>query len=308
MSNRAHTSIGTVRQLEILVAVYEERSFTKAAARLFLAQPSVSMQLSKLADTVGLPLYYSHARQVFFTEAGEIMVKHARDILRDYQYLDLALSRLRGGESGRVSIGLVTTAKYFIPHLIGPFAESHPAIELSLKIGNRQEIIDRVDRDTDDFYVFSHPPRDQALELIPFLTNRLWPVAPDSHPLSVQSEVTLTDFMAEPFLSREVGSGTRYSIEAFLAERGFSLSPRMTIESNEAIRHAVLSRLGVSIVSEHTLNYGGEQGLSVLNVEGFPIESRWYLVRRLARPLSPAAAALAECLIQRQQNIGRIET
>ena len=113
--------------------------------------------------------------------------------------------------------------------------------------------------------------------------------------------------MAEPFLSREVGSGTRYSIEAFLAERGFSLSPRMTIESNEAIRHAVLSRLGVSIVSEHTLNYGGEQGLSVLNVEGFPIESRWYLVRRLARPLSPAAAALAECLIQRQQNIGRIE-
>lgn len=96
MSNRAHTSIGTVRQLEILVAVYEERSFTKAAARLFLAQPSVSMQLSKLADTVGLPLYYSHARQVFFTEAGETMVKHARDILRDYQYLDLALSRLRG--------------------------------------------------------------------------------------------------------------------------------------------------------------------------------------------------------------------
>ena len=300
MKHRTHARIGTARQLEILLAVYEHKSLSEAAKTLFLTQPTVSMQLAKLTDNIGLPLYYVHAKRLVFTEVGKRVVTHARAILREYDYLALTLEQLKGTQTGSVSLGLVTTAKYFIPHLIGPFAENHPDVELSLKIGNRAEIIERVMSDEDDFYVFSHPPSDQGLELTPFLSNKLWPVVCPTHPLAQTDNVSLARFLQEPFLSRESGSGTRHAIEQFLAKRGMSFVPRMIIESNEAIRHAVMSNLGVSVVSEHTLNYGGREGLAVLDVDGFPIESKWYLVRRTVRPLSPSAQALADCLTRRQ--------
>ncbi|MDG0980345.1 MAG: LysR substrate-binding domain-containing protein [Halieaceae bacterium] len=306
MKHRTHARIGTARQLEILLAVYEHKSLSEAAKILFLTQPTVSMQLSKLAENIGLPLYYINAKRLVFTEVGERVVAHARQILREYDYLALTLEQLKGTQVGAVSLGLVTTAKYFIPHLIGPYAQEHPDVELSLKIGNRAEIIQRVMSDEDDFYVFSNPPGDQGLELIPFLSNKLWPVVCPSHPLAQAGKISIDRFLQEPFLSREAGSGTRHAIEQFLSNRGMSFTPRMIIESNEAIRHAVMSNLGVSVVSEHTLNYGGKEGLTVLDVDGFPIESKWYLVRRSVRPLSPAAQALADCLTRRQDGFASV--
>ncbi len=299
MKTRVHRQIGTARQLEIFLAVYEAQSITRASKQLFLTQPTVSMQIAKLADTVGFPLYYLDGKRMSFTEAGEIVAAHARSILREYEYLDLALSSMREMEAGQVSLAIVTTAKYFIPHLIGPFSEDHPKVDLSLKIGNREEILHRVERDEDDFYVFSNPPRDQEFELIPFLSNRLVAIAPENHPLAKEQKIPLARFLNEPFLSREEGSGSRNSIERHLQRSGIEYRPRMIIESNEAIRHAVMSNLGVSIVSEHTLNYGGAAGLAVLDVVELPIESSWYLVRRLVRPLSPAAKALQDCLLSR---------
>ncbi|SDK68898.1 LysR family transcriptional regulator [Microbulbifer yueqingensis] len=288
-SHRIHAHIGTVRQLEIILAVHEHRSISAAARALHLTQPSVSMQLAKLADAVGLPLYYQVGKQLQFTEAGLTLVKSAREILRCYEYLDLKLADLRGLQSGTLQLAVVTTAKYFIPHLIGDFYEQHPQLDIRFRVGNRRQIIERTAEDEDDFYVFSHPPDNPDLELVEFLPNRLLAIAPEKHPLAGRTGVPLEEFAQCPFLRREEGSGTRHAIERFLQRQGIELNVRMTIESNEAIKHAVMSGLGVSILSEHTLSFGGSAGLAILDVQELPIETRWYLARRRSRPLSPAA-------------------
>ncbi|WP_444889420.1 LysR family transcriptional regulator [Microbulbifer sp. DLAB2-AA] len=294
LSSRAHSRIGTVRQLEVLLTVYEHRSISGAAKALHLTQPSVSMQLAKLSGAVGLPLYYAVGKQLQFTEAGQTLVDSAREILKSYEYLELKLARLRGLGTGRLQLAVVTTAKYFIPHLIGEFYEQHPKLDILFRVGNRRQIIDYTSEDEDDFYVFSHPPKNPDLELVEFLPNRLLAIAPEKHPLAGRKKIPLEEFASGPFLRREEGSGTRHAIERFLQERHIDLNIRMTIESNEAIKHAVMSGLGVSILSEHTLAFGGHSGLSILEVESLPIITHWYLARRKSRPLSPAAAGFLE--------------
>lgn len=291
---RAHARIGTARQLEILLNVFETGSITAAAETLHLTQPSVSMQLAKLADNLGVPLYYAVGRSIRFTEAGELCAERAREILRQYEYLDLSLQNLSGLETGSLRVAVVTTAKYFIPHLIGQFSERFPKIDVLFNVGNRDSIIARTEADSDDFYLFSHPPENPDLELTEFIHNNLLAIAPVDHPLSRLRKIPLKTFMKEKFLMREEGSGTRHAIETFLAKRNCDFNLRMTIESNEAIKHAVMSGLGVSIISEHTLSFGGNTGVAVLNVEGLPISTQWYLVRRKSRPLSAAAARFME--------------
>ncbi|MFT7561749.1 MAG: DNA-binding transcriptional LysR family regulator [Flavobacteriales bacterium] len=286
---KTHSAIGTVRQLEILLSVYKHQNISKAAAALHLTQPSVSMQLAKLANTIGLPLYYIVGKQLRFTEAGEVIVRNAQEILKRYEYLNLEIAQLKGLKAGSLNLSVVTTAKYFIPHLIGDFSRSHPGINIQFKVGNRQNIIARTERDDDDFYVFSHPPQNPDLELIDFLPNRLHAIVPETHELADHNNISLKAFSNEPFLMREEGSGTRLAIENFCKKNGLTITERMTIESNEAIKHAVMSGLGVSILSEHTLTYGGLAGLKILKVKGLPILTQWYLVRRKSRPSSPAA-------------------
>ncbi len=298
-SFRSHAHIGTVRQLEILVSVYQHQSITQAAERLHLTQPTVSMQLNKLASTIGLELYYTKGKKLRFTDAGEAVVDSARQILKQFQYLDLTISQFKGLESGSLSLEVVTTAKYFIPHLIGEFYERYSNIDIQFKVGNRQQVIERTQEDNSDFYVFSHPPEDKDLELIEFLPNKLLAIAPANHELAGQKNIPLSTFVKYPFLMREAGSGTRYAIEQFIKQRGTALNVRMTIESNEAIKHAIMSDLGVSILSEHTLSFGGLAGLVTLDVEELPIMTRWFLARRKSRPLSPVAKRFLEYVDER---------
>lgn len=286
---RSHRHIGSVRQLELLVVVYEQGSITKAAQLLHLTQPTVSMQLTKLAQTLGLELYYSSGKTLRFTQAGMLVVEEAREILRRFEYLNIRLDKLKGVQTGKLSLAVVTTAQYFIPHLVGEFSEQFPELNITFKVGNRAQTIERSVADEDDFYVFSHPPEDPDLELIDFLPNRLLAIAPERHPLTQKTAISLAEFSRYPFLMRETGSGTEHAVSDFLAEHQITPNVRMTIESNEAIKHAVISGLGVSILSEHTLSYGGLSGLSVLSVEHLPIQTQWYLVRRKSRPMSPIA-------------------
>lgn len=294
MGSRLHAHIGTLRQLEILLAVYQQGSVTAAAEQLHLTQPTVSMQLKKLTEAIGMPLYYPVGRKLQFTDAGKQTVHSAREVLACFERLDMTLTNLRGLTAGTLKLAVVTTAKYFVPHLIGDFCRLFPQIDLQLKVGNRQQIVERISLGEDDFCVFSHPPHSDNYTLTEFLPNRLVAIAPEDHPLAQQKTVSLQEFSQAPFLMRESGSGTRFAIEQHMRELNCELNVRMTIESNEAIKHSVMSGLGVSILSEHTLTFGGSSGLAVLNVEQLPIRTNWHLVRLKSKPLSPVASALLE--------------
>ena len=292
MKSRLHHRIGSVKQLEILLAVYEQGGVS-AAEHLHLTQPTVSMQLKKLSEALDTQLYQRIGRGQVFTESGEAVVAAARDILARFEELDAQLADYRGLHAGTLRVAVVTTSKYFIPHLLGSFCEQYPDIDVQFRVGNRQQIINRLHDGLDDLYVFSHPPEHEDIAASDFLPNPLVAIAPEGHPLAGRKALSLQHLADQPFLMREPGSGTRYAIEKFFREQGVELSVRMTIESNEAIKHAVMSGLGISILSAHTLTFGGKAGLSELRVKGLPIRSRWYLVRqRQKSPSLPAKAFL----------------
>lgn len=296
MKSRLHAHIGTLRQLEIFLSVYDLGSIKAASETLHLTQPTVSMQLKKLAEAIGMPLYERVGRGREFTDAGRALAATARDVLDSFDRLDMELAELRGLKKGTLRIAVVTTSKYFIPHLLGSFCEQYPGVDLQFKVGNREQIIGRLHDGLDDLYVFSHPPEDEDIVAIDFMRNPLVAIAPESHPLARHKRLTLDDLAGEPFLMREPGSGTRHAIERHLARHATQMNIRMTIESNEAIKHAVMSGLGISILSEHTLTHGGSTGLAILKVKELPIESTWYLVRLRNRRLSLIAETFLDYL------------
>ena len=291
---KLHSRIGTFRQLEILLAVYQTGSITGASKKLFLTQPTVSMQLKKLSDAVGVPIYDYVGRKLIFTQAGLEVINSARDVLGSIERLEMKLLDMRGLKAGTLRLAVVTTAKYFIPHLLGKFLKHYPDIDIDFKVGNRQQIMDRFATGEDDFYVFSHPPDNQQLHLHEFLPNPLIAIAQKNHPLAGEKKIPLQVFAEQPFLIREAGSGTRYAVERHFATLGVQPNVRMTIESNEAIKYSVMSGLGVSILSSHTLAFGGSSGLAKLDVQHLPIMTKWYLANLQTKKLSVAAYAFLE--------------
>jgi len=290
-------AMATLRQLQILLALKEHGSVTAASEALHLTQPTVSMQLKNLTDKIGLPLYQQAGKSLQFTDAGQEVLKTAQKVVDSFDQLDMRLNALKGLEAGKLRIAVVSTAKYFIPHLLGEFYKIYPKVEVNFSVGNRQQIIDRMINLQDDLYVFTFPPKQVELVTTKFLDNPLVAIAHERHPLAMRRSVKLKHFLELPFLLREQGSGTRYAIERFLDKKKLQLNVRMTIESNEAIRHAVMSDLGVSILSAYTLVYGEDAGLAVLPVEGLPIHSQWYLGYCKSKALSPIAERFLEWVI-----------
>lgn len=301
MKSRLHAHVGTLRQLEILVAVFEHGSIKGAAEALHLTQPTVSMQLKKLSDAINMPIYDLVGKKILFTEAGIETVTAAAEVLQRFAQLDMTLANLRGLKSGTLKLSVVTTAKYFIPHLLGPFCESYPDVDVQFHVGNRQQIIDKLRKGDSDFYVFSHPPEDIETQQIEFLSNPLVAIAHEGHPIARKKRITLQDLAKESFIMREAGSGTRFAIEEHMHTQKVDLNIRMTIESNEAIKHAVMSGLGISILSAHTLVYGGQSGLTKLKVQYLPIKTNWYFVWLKSKRLS----VIAEAFLDHVQSEGR---
>jgi DNA-binding transcriptional LysR family regulator len=200
------------------------------------------------------------------------------EILDSFARLDMTLGKIKTFKSGILRLSVVTTSKYFIPHLLGPFCQRFPDIDIQLNVGNRKQTIERLKQGIDDFYVFSHPPQDIDTHSLEFLSNPLVAIAHQDSAIAQHKTLSLKDICDEPFLMREKGSGTRYSIEAFLRTHKAKINQKMTIESNEAIKHCVMAKLGISILSAHTLGFGGQSNLVQLPIKELPIMSTWFFV------------------------------
>ncbi len=270
----------TLRQLQVFDRLARCGNFSQVARDLHLTQPTISMQMAQLQDVVGSPLFYTHRKKLHLTEAGEIVLQSARVMLDGLEQMQSRLQALKGLEGGRLRLGVATSAKFFVPRILGHFLQQHPAIEPSLSVTQRDVLLRRMRDNLDDLYIFSVPPEGADLTVEPFMPNELVAIAARHHPLARRrGPVSLAEFCAEPFLQREAGAGTRMAIERFLALQGITLRPRMELGSNFAIEQAVATGVGVSIVSRTmlaSLRLGQE--IRVLDVEGLPIRGHWYLV------------------------------
>ncbi|UOD32649.1 LysR family transcriptional regulator [Massilia violaceinigra] len=285
------------RLLQVYVEVVRCASVSAAARVLHLTQPTVSLQLKRLAEAVGEPLFESGSARMEPTLAGRELYRAACDVLDRFDDFAGFLERARGGHAGHVRICVVTTAKYVLPRLLGPFAASYPNVEVRLSVANRARVLERFDKREDDLYLFSHPPSGPSVRSARMLKNPLQLIAPLGHWAAGVARLPFARLAGERFLMREPGSATRMMFEAWLSGRGLGLEKSMEIESNEAVRLSVASGLGLSVISEHTLQEGRER-LAVLDVEGFPLESNWYLVAPRDRRLPYAARELVRFIGQ----------
>ncbi|MGD2074049.1 MAG: LysR substrate-binding domain-containing protein [Gammaproteobacteria bacterium] len=295
----------TLRQLQVFEAIVRLGSFTRAAEELFLTQPTVSMQIRKLTDVMGLPLFEHVGRNVQPTEAGQALYQACRRMFETLANVEMQLADLKGLKRGRLRLGVVTTAKYLAPEILGEFSQLYPGIELALKVTNRERVIERMQANEDDLYIMGQAPSEElAVVTHPFAPNPLVVMAPRSHPLVDCRNIPLARVAEEPMILREPGSGIRDATLRTFEAQGLRPRVRMELGSNEAIKHAIVGGLGLSILSLHTLTLEGAQGpVAILDVEGFPILREWYLVYPKGKELSLVARTFLEFAIESEPRI-----
>jgi len=288
----------TLHQLRTFRAVAEQLSFSAAAHELSISQPSVSYQVKELEAVLGLPLIDRLGKRVRLTEAGEVLYEYARRTLTLLDEVALVMEQMRGIERGTLRVGAsATVGIYVIPLALGAYKKVHPNLALSLEIGSREMLQERLKRGVLNLAVLSLPIADPNLESTPFMEDELVLVVPAGHPLAERRHLTLRDFTGESFLMREPGSGTRLAVEMAARRAGVSLQVGMELGSNGAIKHAVEAGLGVAVLSSHAIELerkGG--GLVVVDIEGFPILRPWSIVHLRRRQLPAAVAQFIEFL------------
>lgn len=287
----------TLRQLELFETIARLGSFTRAAEELYLTQPTVSMQIKKLTDTVGMPLFEQIGKKIYLTDAGHELHQTCRGIAEHLSNFEMIVANMKGLKTGKLRLAVVTTAKYFAPRLLGTFCQQYPGVDVSLKVSNRERVLERMANNLDDLYILGQPPDDVDVVAEPFLENDLVVMAPANHPLAGKKKIPISALAGEPFLLREAGSGTRIAIERVFGEAGLDMKVRMELGSNEAIKQAVIGGLGVSILSSHTFEPGASNDqFAVLDVQGFPIKRHWYFVYPSGKHLSIIAKTFIEHL------------
>lgn len=294
----------TLRQLEIFAAAARCGSLTRAAEEVHLTQPAVSMQVKQLEDMLGLPLFEPEGRGIRLTEAGREFAGHIEELLERAAHLNELAALWRGVRRGKIRLGVVSTAKYFVPRLLAEFLKAHPGIDFRLSVHNREQILAELSANTLDFVIMGRPPEDLDCNATPFAPNLLGIVAAPTHPLSRRRRMALSDLAAQPFIVREQGSGTRAAMERVFAQHRVKFKTSMEMASNETIKQAVMAGLGLGFLSLHTVRSELVSGrLALLDVEGLPLRRQWYLVRRATRRLVPAAEEFGSFLLSEAEGL-----
>jgi DNA-binding transcriptional LysR family regulator len=282
----------SIRQLEVFAAAARHLSFARAAETLHLSAPAVSMQIADLEATLEVPLFERAGRRISLTTAGEYFLVHARRLLANLKDAEDTIARLKGVQMGRLTIGVLSTAKYFMPRLMAGFMREHPGLDLKLEVGNRQALSELLARNEVDLAVMGTPPRELDVRVEPFAAHPLGVIAAPEHPLASLPHIPPALLDRESFIVREPGSGTRAAMERYFADVRIKPAAIMTMASNETIKQAVIANMGVSFLSLHTTALEVGTGLlKVLEVDGLPLVRRWQVVHVRAKLLSPAAEA-----------------
>jgi DNA-binding transcriptional LysR family regulator len=287
----------TFRQLRVFRALAEHGSITAAAHACHVTQPTVSMQIKELSESVGLPLYEQVGKRLYLTQAGEAVLHCSRAVEAEWDSLQQTIDGLKGHTKGRLRVALASTAEYFVPRILGSFCKDYPEIDIAFEVLNRDGVVRRLRANEDDLYIMSMPPEDMQLERQAFLPNPLVIIAPESHPLAQRKRIRLAALQQESFVLREKGAGTRLATDAHFLRHDFAPTVRLELGSNETLKQSVAGGLGLGVISAHTLHSSpAAEGLAILPVVDFPIHSNWWVLHPQGKRLSPIARVFLEHL------------
>jgi DNA-binding transcriptional LysR family regulator len=285
-----------MRRLEVFCKVVELKSFTKAGEALLLAQPTVSEHLRTLEDMLGEKLVDRLGRQVLPTPAGKIFYQYARNILQMREEAIQALGQFKGNLSGRLILGASTIpGTYILPKLIGSFKSAHPAIQITLRIGDTAEIVEGVVAGDLEAGFVGSKWNDRRLVMEEVFSDELVLAVVPEHPWAQKGGISVEELPGEPFIHRERGSGTRMAMTRILEDHGFDPSRLMGVAemgSTEAVRQGIKARIGASILSREAVAEDIRHGsLVAVEIEGIAFLRPLYLIQRKNRQTSPLGAA-----------------
>jgi DNA-binding transcriptional LysR family regulator len=281
------------RQIETLRAIDDAGSLVQAAAALNMTPAALTARVKGLEESVGLRLFDRTPAGMRLTKAGESALGASRMVEQAMRNFADTLAAIRTGDGGLLSVGAVSTAKYFAPKLIAAFVALRPKLDLRFLIGNRDATIESLRASEVEIALCGRPPRDMAVDSTPLGPHPYVLVAAPDHRLAGLYGLSHADLAGETFLIREAGSGTRSLFEGFIGETGGRpVKLGMELGSNESIKQAVMAGLGIALLSAHTIGAEIESGRLVrLDVVGLPIIRHWYVIFRTDRSLSPTARA-----------------
>lgn len=289
----------TLRQLEVFLAVARDKSFSLAAKRIHLSQPTASEHMQELEKELGAALFARRGRAIAMTEAGRVFEAYAARIMSDVADARQAITELDGLKRGSLLIGASTTPGiYLLPSLIGHFRARHPGIELRLDIANSQIIEQRVKANELDLGVVGgHELARGEACLAAGLLDELVLVVPPHHPWAHRRDIPPTVLAEQPLLVREEGSATRRVTERSLANAGLKYTVRMELGHTEAIKQAVMAGLGVAFVSVYAISGEVAMGrLAALRLRGLPIRRHFHVIHNEDRALGASAHAFLQHL------------
>ncbi len=288
------------RHIETLQAIATAGSLIQAAAALNVTPAALTARVKSLEQAFGFRLFDRLPTGMRMTKAGEGALEAAQVVEKALKDFGDVVRAIATGEGGRLSVGAVSTAKYFAPRLIAAFVRSRPRVDLRFLIGNRDATVESLRNGAIEVALAGRPPRDLAVETFPLGPHPYVLIAPPDHRLRSVRNLQRNDLAGEAFLFREPGSGTRSLFEDFIGDTAIrTVQLGMELGSNETIKQAVMAGLGVALISAHTVAAEIEsERLICLDVDGLPIIRRWFVVNRTDRALSPAARAFRDFAVQ----------
>lgn len=292
----------TLHQLQIFLKITEFKSITKASEALYLTQPAVSIQLKNFQDQFPIPLTEVVGRQLYVTDFGKEIALAAEKILNEVNAINYKTLAFQGQLSGKLKISSASTGKYVIPYFLSDFIKENPEVELNIDVTNKSKVIESLEKNKVDFALVSVLPEKLNVNVVNLMQNRLVYVASSQLDLKKLSKKEL--FEKTPLIYRETGSATRNAMENFISKNKYAVNKKIELTSNEAVKQAVISGLGCSImpvigIKNELIN----NDLKIIPVSGLPIITTWNLIWLKSKKLSPAAKAYLAFVESKKDNI-----
>jgi len=289
----------TLKQLQIIEAVVQTRSYSLAAERLHMTQPAISMQMKQLEHNTGLILFERQGKRIVLTAAGKDIHQHSQQITANYNDLIDVIRTTKDLHTGHIKVSAATTSNHLITQMIANFSKVNKDIKVALKITNRERLVQQLQNFEPDIVLMGEPPPKLDLISERLIMNPLFVIAPPDHALAKKKNIPLKEIAQYEFVVREQGSGTRAAIERFFKDREQEFNSTLEMGSNEAIKHAVTAGLGLGLVSLHSIKLELEANkLIILDVNQLPIRRHWHIVKRKGKRLLPAAKQFQDFMIK----------
>jgi len=285
----------TLKQLYSFEAVVRLGGFTSASKELHITQPAVYMQVQQLQKNIGAKLFNINGKTITPTFIGNKIYETAVRAINVVENSKLEIEQNLNPDSGHLQIAVATTANSFVSRLLSRFKKEYPKMTFYIDVTNRHALLDNLKNNNADLVIMGEPPKNIPLISSAFMKNPLIAIAHPDNELLTKKKISIKDLNKETLLTREIGSGTRITIERFT---GLDFNSDIQINSNEAIVEAVQAGLGIGFVSKHSVSLQLKNNIiKQLDVAPFPIIRQWHIVHHAEAELSPIARRFKQFVI-----------